>query len=120
MSWTPGSAEIERFIRDQYRLWSDDRVEEMLELFRTIAPAGYTIEYVGRGVEDGDASMAAMIDQYRGKVLTHLRRLIVNGSEAAAVVDNEFVASGHVMPSIETYRFEGGRMAIRYFHETAP
>jgi hypothetical protein len=119
-SETPSVAEIDRFIREQYRLWSADAVDDMLELFRNVAPRGYTIQYVGHPAEEGNAAMATMISQYRGKVRTHLRQLIVNGAEAAAVVDNEFVETATTVPSIETYRFEGGRMEIRYYHEAPP
>jgi limonene-1,2-epoxide hydrolase len=116
----PTDEQIASFITDQYRLWSEDKVEEMLALFQQIAPGGYTIQYVGQPVQEGEPAMAEMIHQYRGKVRTDLLQLIVNGNEAAAHVANRFVENGASMPSIETYRFDGGRMEIRYFHQPVP
>ncbi len=113
----PSEQEIETFLRDQYRLWSEDKVEEMLALFRVIAPRGYTIEYVGQPVQEGEQAMAEMIAQYRGKVRTDLLQLIVNGNEAAACIDNVFVGETVGVPSIETYRFAAGQLAIRYYHK---
>lgn len=117
---TPGEAEIATFVTDQYHLWSEDRVDEMLALFARIAPDGYVIEYVGQPPQEGEASMTAMIAQYRGKVRTELRQLLVNGAEAAATVDNVFLETGALMPSIETYRFDRGRLHVRYFHQAPP
>lgn len=108
--------EIEQFIRDQYRLWSEDRIDEMMVLFRRIAPNGFTIEYVGKPPQEGEQAMAEMIAEHGGKIRADLRQLIVNGNEAAAVVDNVVNDTGHVIPSIETYRFEDGKMHARYFH----
>ena len=44
----PGPQEIENFLRAQYRLWNEDKFEEMKSIFRDIAPNGVTIQYVGQ------------------------------------------------------------------------
>lgn len=108
--------DIENFITSQYQLWSENRVDEMMALFRTIAPNGFTIQYVGEPAIEGEKAMADMIASYAGKIRTELVRLLINGNEAAAVINNIRNESGEVKPSIETYRFENGRMHARYYH----
>ena len=108
--------EIEHFLVNQYRLWSEDRIDEMMDLFRRIAPNGFTIQYVGSPEVEGEKAMADMIAQYAGKMRTELVKLLVNGNEAATVVDNIPTDSDQVIQSIETYKFEGGKMQVRYFH----
>lgn len=108
--------DIEQFIINQYQLWSENRIDELMNLFRAIAPNGFTIQYVGTPEIEGEKAMADMIANYAGKVRAKLVRLLINGNEAATVVDNIRNDSGEVKPSIETYRFENGRMHARYYH----
>jgi len=108
--------DIENFITNQYRLWSENRIDEMMDLFRAIAPNGFTIQYVGAPEVEGEKAMADMIAEYAGKIRTNLVRLLINGNEAATVVDNIRNDTEQVIPSIETYRFENGKMYVRYFH----
>ncbi|ALR22017.1 MULTISPECIES: nuclear transport factor 2 family protein [Sphingobium] len=108
--------DIENFITNQYRLWSENRIDEMMDLFRAIAPNGFTIQYVGAPEVEGEKAMADMIAEYAGKIRTDLVRLLINGNEAATVVDNIRNDTEQVIPSIETYRFENGKMYVRYFH----
>ena len=112
----PTSEEIGTFLREQYQLWNDGKIDEMMDYFRRMAPNGFTIQYVGQPVQDGEQSMKDMIAEHGGKVRTELVQLLVNGNEAATYVDNQFVESGASVPSIETYAFEDGKMRIRYFH----
>jgi len=51
---------------------------------------------------------------------TRFPNLLVNGSEGACHHRNFRLASGVVNPSIETYRFEEGRLFIRYFYVPTP
>lgn len=108
--------DIEQFIINQYQLWSENRIDELMNLFRAIAPNGFTIQYVGTPAIEGEKAMAEMIANYAGKVRAKLVRMLINGNEAATVVDNIRNDSGEVKPSIETYRFENGRMHARYYH----
>ncbi|MDB6060874.1 MAG: hypothetical protein JWM78_977 [Verrucomicrobiaceae bacterium] len=108
--------DIEQFITNQYQLWSENRVDEMMALIRAIAPNGFTIEYIGAPPIEGEKAMAEMIANYAGKIRTQLVRLLINGNEAAAVIDNVRNESGEVKPSVETYVFENGRMHARYYH----
>jgi hypothetical protein len=60
----PDEETIGRFVTDQYRLWSEGEVDEMLALFRRIAPNGYTVKYVGQPAQPGEVAMAEMIEAY--------------------------------------------------------
>lgn len=113
---TLSKAEITTFLTEQYRLWSENKIDEMMALFSEIAPNGYTIEYVGQGPIDGPKGMADMIAEHAGKIRTDIVHLFVNGNEAAAVINNVVNETGAVMPSVDTYRFEDGTLAARYFH----
>ena len=112
----PSEDEIRTFLIEQYRLWSEDKIDEMMALFRQMGRNGYTIEYVGSPPADGEEVMATMIVEHGGKTHTELRQIIVNGCEAATVVDNISVATGVTLPSIETYYFGDGTFNVRYFH----
>ena len=76
----PSEEKIRQFILDQYRLWGEDRLDEMMTLIREMAPQGYTIEYVGGPVLDGASAMADMIATHGGKIATDVGHLIVNGN----------------------------------------
>ena len=112
----PNEEQIRTFVTEQYRLWSEDRIDEMMALFREMGRNGYTIEYVGSPPADGEEVMATMIREHGGKTRTTLKQIIVNGHEAATVVDNVSVATGENLPSIETYSFGDGTFHVRYFH----
>ncbi|MFA5493753.1 MAG: hypothetical protein WC247_03165 [Porticoccaceae bacterium] len=116
---TPSPQAIEEFLRAQYGLWSIGKYEEMLAEFRKIAPAGLTIEYVGREPQDGWAALDEMWRDYGNKCPTELIAAIVNGNEAATYVYNHLQTEDGVntLPSLETYLFENGRLHVRYFHK---
>lgn len=113
----PTSEEIAKFVREQYLLWNDQKREELMAYFRRMAPNGFIIEYVGKPPQEGEQAMDEMFAQYGGKVRTDLLQLLVNGNEAASYVDNRFLEKDVGMPSIETYKFEDGKLHVRYFHE---
>jgi hypothetical protein len=114
----PDPKTIETFLRTQYDLWSQARFEDMLEEFRKIAPNGLTIEYVGHPPKDGWQELDDMWQQYGGKCPTEVKQLLVNGNEAATYIHNHLQTDDgvHTLPSIETYRFEDGKLHVRYFH----
>lgn len=112
----PSEDEIRTFVTEQYRLWSEDKIDEMMALFRQMGRNGYTIEYVGSPPANGEDVMATMIAEHGGKTHTTLKQIIVNGCEAATVVDNISVETGEILPSIETYSFGDGTFHVRYFH----
>ena len=110
---------IEKFLRDQYQLWSEGKYPEMLEEFRKVAPNGLTIEYVGGEVQDGWKALDDMWRDYGNKCPTELVTVLVNGNEAATYVYNHLQTENGVntLPSLETYLFENGKLHVRYFHQ---
>lgn len=118
---TPDPKTIETFLRDQYRLWSEGRFEEMLAEFRKIAPNGLTIEYVGSEPQEGWQALDEMWKQYGNKCPTEVVQLLVNGNEAASYIYNHLQTENGVvtMPSLETYLFKDGTLHVRYFHQAA-
>jgi hypothetical protein len=113
--------ELEQAIHDTYRLWNEGKRQELDALFERMGPAGFTIQYVGSPVVDGPAAMEEMWRQYGGKCSTEALEVIVNGTEGAAYVANHLRTETGVtiLPSLETYNLEDGRLTIRYFHKTA-
>ena len=113
--------DLDQAIRDTYRLWNEGSYEELNTLFRTMGPNGFSIEYVGSPAVDGPAAIEAMWLQYGGKCTTEAVEVIVNGSEGAAYVANHLQTEEGVtiLPSLETYRVDDGKLTIRYFHRTA-
>jgi len=113
--------DLEQAIRDNYRLWNAGKRDELDHLFRTLAPNGFTIEYVGAPAVDGVKAMEEMWAEYGGKCTTEPLEIIVNGSEGAAYVANHLQTGDGIvtLPSLETYRVADGRLTIRYFHRTA-
>ncbi|MPS67259.1 MAG: hypothetical protein E2586_02015 [Novosphingobium sp.] len=112
--------DLEQAIKDNYRLWNEGKREELDALFRSLAPHGFTIEYVGSSAVDGPTAMAAIWKEYGGKCTTELLDVIVNGTEGAAYVSNHLQTDSGIvsLTSLETYKVAGGRLAIRYFHRT--
>ncbi len=111
-------ADLEAMIRSNYTLWNEGKADELAALFAATGPNGYTIEYVGSPPQDGAAAMAEMWATFGGKCTTEAREVLVNGNEGAAYVLNHLQtdAGTVVLPSLETYKVEGGRLHIRYFH----
>jgi hypothetical protein len=115
---TASREEIELFLRGQYRLWNEGKFEDMLALFRKIAPAKLTIEYVGLPPQDGWQALDEMCEAYGGKTQAEVQELLINGNEAAVHVLNFRDKSTGIAPSpsIEFYRFDKGNLEIRYFY----
>src|SRR3546814_19509087 len=82
------SADLGEGVRANYRLWNEEKREELTALFEKLGPNGYTIEYVGSPVQDGAKAMDEMGDQYGGVCTTELGELIVNGKADPAFVQN--------------------------------
>lgn len=116
----PDADEIRRFLHAQIELWNDGKREEQTALYRRYAADGLVIEYIGQPVGDGWATFDHMWDAYGGKVRVEVAQMLVNGNEAACHHLNIRKASGLANPSIETYRFEEGRLFVRYFYVPAP
>ena len=114
----PSEAEIHEFLTSQLEMFNEGRREEMTALYRKYAADELIIEYVGQPVGDGWKTFDHMWDNYGGLVKTNCAEMFINGNEGACYMKNVRVATGVANPSIEIYRFEPGRLHIRYFHNT--
>lgn len=112
---------IERFMRGQVRCWNAHDKAGFLALYRDAAPNGLEIEYVGRaGQADGWFVIEEMYDKHNRQIRLEVVATLVNGSEAAAHHRNCMVGTDLVIESIETYRFDAGRLCVRYFLKPPP
>src|SRR5690606_16648714 len=105
-------------IEDNYRLWNENKIDDLLALFDKMGPEGFTIEYVGQEPVEGKKAIADMWAQYGGKSPAKPQLVLVNGNEGAAYVLN-YVQTDKgemVLPSLETYKVEDGKLTIRYYH----
>jgi hypothetical protein len=114
----PTPAEIDGFLRKQLEFWNASDRAGMEALYRRYAPNGLIIEYVGLPVGDGWEAFAHLWDNYGGHVRTDIKEILVNGVEGACYFHNVHRASGRVSPSLEIYNFGGGKLHIRYFHNS--
>jgi len=111
--------EFKQAITDNYRLWNEGNIDGLMSLFDKMGPAGFAIEYVGSDPVEGKEAMADMWDQYGGQCPAKPQEVIVNGNEGAAYVLNHLNTDDGVviLPSLETYKIEDGKLSIRYFHK---
>jgi hypothetical protein len=80
---------IERFIHAQVKAWNAGDREAFLGAYREAAPNGLQIEYVGRPNADGWSILEGMWAQQNAKI--------------------------EIIETIELYRFDAGRLQVRYF-----
>jgi hypothetical protein len=107
---------IERFMRGQVHCWNAHDKAGFLALYREVAPNGLEIEYVGRAEQaDGWFVIEEMYDKHNAQIRLEVVTTIFNGSEAAAHHRNCIVGTDLVIESLETYRFDAGRLWVRYF-----
>lgn len=115
---TPSRDAIEAFLRAQYDTWNQSKPDEMMALFDQIAPNGCTVEFVGGERMDGKLFLQGLWAKLGSSVKIELAYLMVNGNEAATCAKNHHHSEDgySITASIETYRFEDGKLHIRYFH----
>ncbi|CAG9166036.1 nuclear transport factor 2 family protein [Cupriavidus pinatubonensis] len=106
---------IEAFLNHQTEHWNQGDKQAFLEDYRRVAPEGLSIEYVGRAPQDGWSVLEQMWEQQRAKIRVEPVVKIVNGNEAACHVRNVIVGTGRAIETIELFRFEAGRLYVRYF-----
>lgn len=108
--------EIENFLHAQVKAWNAGDRHAFFDAYRAVSPAGLQIEYVGRGpASDGWPVLEGMWAQQSAKIEIEEVALIVNGSEAACHNRNKVRGTAMAIETIEIYRFDAGRLAVRYF-----
>jgi hypothetical protein len=109
---------IEQFLHAQAKAWNEGDKDAFFGAYRAAAPAGMQIEYVGRPAEDGWPILEGMWAQQSAKIQIEEIAAIVNGNEAACHNRNWVRGTQIWIESIEFYRFDSGRLQVRYFIET--
>jgi hypothetical protein len=108
-------ATIEQFIHAQVRAWNAGDREAFFAAYRAAAPNGLLIEYVGRPASDGWPVLEGMWLQQSAKIEIEEVVAIVNGQEAACHNRNKIRGTTKAIDTIELYRFDQGRLHVRYF-----
>ena len=111
-------AAIEQFLHAQAKAWNDGDKSGFFAAYSAAAPGGLQIEYVGRPAAEGWPVLEAMWAQQNAKIQIEEVALIVNGNEAACHNRNWVRGSDNWIETIELYRFDSGRLQVRYFIKT--
>ena len=106
---------IAAFLHDQTEHWNAGDKTAFLDAYRRVAPAGLTIEYVGRPPQDGWPILEHMWENQRANIRAQPVAKIVNGNEAACYVHNRVIGTERTIETVELFRFESGRLFVRYF-----
>jgi hypothetical protein len=111
---------IEKFIHAQAKAWNSGDKAAFLEAYRSVAPNGLEIEYVGRPAADGWPVLEAMWEQQNAKVQVESIATIVNAGEAACHNRNWIRGTQNWIETIELFRFDSDRLKVRYFIQQRP
>lgn len=106
---------IESFLHGQVDCWNKGDKQGFFAHYRSVAPNGLTIEYVGKPPQDGWPILEGMWAQQQARIRVEVRRCIVNGVEAACHHLNALREQAGGIETIELYRFEDGTLSVRYF-----
>ena len=110
---------IETFLHEQTVHWNSGDKEAFLAAYRRVAPVALSIEYVGRPAQDGWPVLEQMWEQQRTKIRVEPVQKIINGNEAACFIRNVIIGTEKAIQTIELFRFEEGRLFVRYFIQQA-
>ena len=113
---TVDKAAIERFMQGQVACWNAHDKVGLMALYREMASESLDIGYAGRTDDkDGWFIIEEMYDKHNAQFRLEVVETIINGNEAAVHHRNCIIGSDAVIESIETYRFEPGRLSVVYF-----
>lgn len=117
----PTNAEqvLRNFVFQQVELWNAGRKADFLALYRHVAPAGLTLEYVAKQTLSGNAAWAGlehMWETYSAKVKLQLFECIVNGNDAACCFRNLWTGEQTISSGIELYTLHESALHARFFH----
>jgi hypothetical protein len=108
-------AMIEQFLHAQAKAWNAGDKDAFFGAYRAVAPNGMQIEYVGRPAADGWPILEAMWAQQSAQIEIEAIAAIVNGAEAACHNRNWIRGTQNWIETIELYRFDSGRLQVRYY-----
>jgi hypothetical protein len=108
-------ATIEQFLHAQAKAWNDGDKAGFFGAYSAVAPGGLQIEYVGRPAAEGWPVLEAMWAQQSAKIQIEEVASIVNGNEAACHNRNWVRGTENRIETIELYRFDSGRLQVRFF-----
>lgn len=106
---------ITDFLHTQIKAWNAGDRDGFMKAYRSAAPKGLQIEYVGKASTDGWPVLEGMWSQQSSKIEIEELALIVNGNEVACHNLNKVRGTTVAIETIELYRFEEGHLSIRYF-----
>lgn len=113
---SPDTAKIEEFMHGQIACWNAGDRDGFFNWYRSVAPNGLHIEYVGQHSGDGWQILEGMWEKNQAAIEIEEVALIHNGEEVACHNRNNMKGSDMSIDTIEVYRFaEDGTVHIRYF-----
>jgi len=113
---TLDQARIENFMSGQVAAWNRHDRAGFMALYREMAPEHLDIQYAGRPrQDDGWFVIEEMWDKHNGQITLDVGMTIINGQEAAVQHHNLINGTDLSIESIETYRFEPGKLFVCYF-----
>ena len=113
---TVDKASIERFMKGQVACWNSGDREGFMAHYREMASEQLYIGYAGRSDPNtGWFIIEEMWDKHNAGFRLEVVETIINGNEVAVHHRNCIKGTDAVIESIETYRFEPGRLSVVYF-----
>lgn len=109
------STQIIAFLHEQVRAWNAGDKAAFFAAYRAAAPQGLRIEYVGKPEADGWPILENMWEQQAAKFEVEEGLMVPCGQEVACHNRNKVRGTTMVIETVEIYRFEAGRLTIRYF-----
>jgi hypothetical protein len=106
---------IHEFLHAQLHAWNAGDKVAFFDEYRAMAPNGLQIEYVGRPATDGWPVLDNMWAQQNAKIEIQEVFTVINGNEAACHNRNTVRGTATAIETIELYRFDAGRLLVRYF-----
>lgn len=108
-------ADIQEFLHGQVDCWNAGDRKSFLHHYRRMSPNGLSIAYAGQPERDPWITLEGMWAQQNSSVRIEVVTAIINGNEAACHHRNCVLDGSRTIDTIELYRFDEGRLDIRYF-----
>ena len=106
---------IQRFMHGQVAAWNAHDKPTFMALYREFAPLQLQFHDAGRAQQtDGWLVIEAIWDKHNTQFWLQVLTTFLNGQEAAVHHHNCIIGSAVVIESLETNRFEPGRLFVVY------